>query len=204
MRKMMVARCRRRPAAERLRPRRRRPGAARRVPVARQAPLVIPPDYALVPPQAGAARPQDAPSNAQTLEALFGGRAEPQRGRAQRGGGGGRRHRRSRHPLHRGRSGDQCGRQGRDHARHRRGARGRWAGREGERFAEVTPIAPAAEQGPRCSFRSSLRRSRGTPRSTRLRAGSASDQNAAVSETTTLASAIEPVPSWPLLKLGCR
>ena len=41
--------------------------------VARQAPLVIPPDYALVPPQAGAARPQDAASNAQTLEALFGG-----------------------------------------------------------------------------------------------------------------------------------
>ena len=40
--------------------------------VARQAPLVIPPDYALVPPQAGAARPQDASSNAQTLEALFG------------------------------------------------------------------------------------------------------------------------------------
>jgi hypothetical protein len=40
--------------------------------VARQAPLVIPPDYALVPPQAGAARPQDAASNAQTLEALFG------------------------------------------------------------------------------------------------------------------------------------
>ena len=45
--------------------------------VARQAPLVIPPDYALVPPQPGAARPQDVGVNgqAQTLEALFGGSA---------------------------------------------------------------------------------------------------------------------------------
>jgi hypothetical protein len=43
--------------------------------VARQAPLVIPPDYALVPPQAGAARPQDQQGNAQTLDALFGGSA---------------------------------------------------------------------------------------------------------------------------------
>jgi len=43
--------------------------------VARQAPLVIPPDYALVPPQPGAARPQDAQGQAQTLDALFGGRA---------------------------------------------------------------------------------------------------------------------------------
>ncbi|MBB5714246.1 DUF3035 domain-containing protein [Sphingomonas aerophila] len=40
--------------------------------VARQAPLVIPPDFALTPPQPGAARPQDSTSNAQTLEALFG------------------------------------------------------------------------------------------------------------------------------------
>ncbi len=43
--------------------------------VARQAPLVIPPDYALVPPQPGAARPQDVSTQAQTLEALFGGTA---------------------------------------------------------------------------------------------------------------------------------
>ena len=45
--------------------------------VARQAPLVIPPDYTLVPPQPGAARPQDAGGNAQaqTLQALFGGAA---------------------------------------------------------------------------------------------------------------------------------
>ena len=43
--------------------------------VARQAPLVIPPDFALVPPQPGAARPQDTAANAQTLDALFGGTA---------------------------------------------------------------------------------------------------------------------------------
>jgi len=45
--------------------------------VARQAPLVIPPDFALVPPAPGAARPQDTASNAQTqtLDALFGGPA---------------------------------------------------------------------------------------------------------------------------------
>lgn len=44
--------------------------------VARQAPLVIPPDFALRPPQPGAPRPQDAggPSQ-QALEALFGGSA---------------------------------------------------------------------------------------------------------------------------------
>ncbi len=40
--------------------------------VARQAPLVIPPDYALVPPQPGAARPQDSVGQQQTLEAIFG------------------------------------------------------------------------------------------------------------------------------------
>ena len=45
--------------------------------VARQAPLVIPPDYALVPPQPGAAAATGAGVNAQsqTLEALFGGAA---------------------------------------------------------------------------------------------------------------------------------
>ena len=41
--------------------------------VARQAPLVIPPDYSLVPPQPGTARPQDSAAQAQTLQALFGG-----------------------------------------------------------------------------------------------------------------------------------
>lgn len=43
--------------------------------VARQAPLVIPPDFTLVPPKPGAARPQDSNPNALTLEALFGGTA---------------------------------------------------------------------------------------------------------------------------------
>lgn len=43
--------------------------------VARQAPLVIPPDYALVPPKPGAARPQDNNPSALALEALFGGPA---------------------------------------------------------------------------------------------------------------------------------
>ena len=41
--------------------------------VARQAPLVIPPDFALVPPQPGAPRPQDTAPAAQALDALFGG-----------------------------------------------------------------------------------------------------------------------------------
>ena len=41
--------------------------------VARQAPLVIPPDYSLVPPQPGAARPQDNNPSQQALDALFGG-----------------------------------------------------------------------------------------------------------------------------------
>lgn len=43
--------------------------------VARQAPLVIPPDYSLVPPQPGAARPGDNSAQAQALDALFGGSA---------------------------------------------------------------------------------------------------------------------------------
>ena len=43
--------------------------------VARQAPLVIPPDFALVPPAPGAIRPQDQGAQTQTLDALFGGAA---------------------------------------------------------------------------------------------------------------------------------
>ena len=43
--------------------------------VARQAPLVIPPDFALTPPTPGVARPQDNSAQAQTLDALFGGSA---------------------------------------------------------------------------------------------------------------------------------
>lgn len=40
--------------------------------VARQAPLVIPPDFALVPPTPGAARTQGNNPQAQALDALFG------------------------------------------------------------------------------------------------------------------------------------
>lgn len=43
--------------------------------VQRQAPLVIPPDFALTPPTPGAPRPVDRSSQQQTLEALFGGTA---------------------------------------------------------------------------------------------------------------------------------
>ncbi|OYW21395.1 MULTISPECIES: DUF3035 domain-containing protein [unclassified Sphingomonas] len=43
--------------------------------VARQAPLVIPPDYSLTPPKPGAARPQDTGPSALALEAMFGGAA---------------------------------------------------------------------------------------------------------------------------------
>lgn len=42
---------------------------------ARQAPLVIPPDFALVPPQPGAPRPQDTSPSNQAMDALFGGPA---------------------------------------------------------------------------------------------------------------------------------
>lgn len=41
--------------------------------VARQAPLVIPPDFSLTPPKPGAARANDVSPNAQALDALFGG-----------------------------------------------------------------------------------------------------------------------------------
>jgi hypothetical protein len=43
--------------------------------VSRQAPLVVPPDFALAPPQPGAARPQDGGTQEQVLDALFGGPA---------------------------------------------------------------------------------------------------------------------------------
>ena len=43
--------------------------------VARQPSLVIPPDFALVPPQPGAARTQGNNPQAQAIEALFGGPA---------------------------------------------------------------------------------------------------------------------------------
>ncbi len=40
--------------------------------VQRQAPLVIPPDFALTPPQPGAPRPTDTSAQQQALDALFG------------------------------------------------------------------------------------------------------------------------------------
>lgn len=43
--------------------------------VQRQAPLVVPPDFALSPPAPGAPRPADRSTQQQTLEALFGGPA---------------------------------------------------------------------------------------------------------------------------------
>jgi hypothetical protein len=43
--------------------------------VQRQSPLVVPPDFALVPPQQGAPRPAETNSQQQTLDALFGGPA---------------------------------------------------------------------------------------------------------------------------------
>ena len=47
--------------------------------VARRAPLVVPPDFALNPPQPGAPRPQEADSSTQALQAMFG--EEPRRRR---------------------------------------------------------------------------------------------------------------------------
>ncbi|CAN5539435.1 hypothetical protein BH09PSE4_BH09PSE4_23380 [soil metagenome] len=44
--------------------------------VARQAPLVIPPDFSLVPPQPGAAATQGNNPQAQALDAMFGGPAQ--------------------------------------------------------------------------------------------------------------------------------
>ena len=43
--------------------------------VQRQAPLVIPPDFELVPPQPGAPRPAEGTAAQQALDALFGGPA---------------------------------------------------------------------------------------------------------------------------------
>ena len=43
--------------------------------VQRQAPLVVPPDFQLVPPQPGAPRPAEGTAAQQALDALFGGPA---------------------------------------------------------------------------------------------------------------------------------
>jgi hypothetical protein len=52
-----------------------RPGGPDEFAVARQAPLVIPPDFSLAPPKPGAARANDVSPTAQALDALFGGSA---------------------------------------------------------------------------------------------------------------------------------
>lgn len=44
--------------------------------VSRQAPLAVPPDFALTPPEPGAPRPQTPSASQQALEALFGGPAQ--------------------------------------------------------------------------------------------------------------------------------
>jgi Protein of unknown function (DUF3035) len=44
--------------------------------VQRQAPLVVPPDFHLVPPAPGAPRPVEGTASQQALEALFGGPAQ--------------------------------------------------------------------------------------------------------------------------------
>ena len=43
--------------------------------VSRQAPLVVPPDFSLTPPNPGAPRPQDNDASSRALDALFGGPA---------------------------------------------------------------------------------------------------------------------------------
>ena len=57
--------------------------------VQRQAPLIVPPDFALTPPAPGAPRPDDRTLQQQTLEALFGGpaaRSEVERNAISRAG----------------------------------------------------------------------------------------------------------------------
>lgn len=48
--------------------------------VGRAQPLVVPPDFALVPPRPGAPRPQEADSSTQALNALFGGQSQASAG----------------------------------------------------------------------------------------------------------------------------
>ena len=57
--------------------------------VQRQMPLVVPPDFALTPPQPGAPRPANTNTQSQTLDALFGGqspRSEIERNTTSRAG----------------------------------------------------------------------------------------------------------------------
>lgn len=51
--------------------------------VAREAPLVIPPNFSLTPPQPGAARPQDVDPSQLALTAMFGGPAPRSAGETQ-------------------------------------------------------------------------------------------------------------------------
>lgn len=58
--------------------------------VQRQAPLVVPPDFALTPPKPGAPRPSNSGVQQQTLDALFGGpapRSEVERATVGQAGG---------------------------------------------------------------------------------------------------------------------
>jgi hypothetical protein len=58
--------------------------------VARRAPLVVPPDFALQPPSPGTPRPQEADSSTQALQAMFGGpapRSVPESSALTRAGG---------------------------------------------------------------------------------------------------------------------
>ncbi len=48
--------------------------------VGRAQPLVVPPDFALVPPRPGEPRPQEADSSTQALNALFGGQSRASAG----------------------------------------------------------------------------------------------------------------------------
>ena len=88
--------------------------------VAREAPLVIPPDYALTPPQPGAARPQDVSPANQALDAMFGGPAQRSASEAATLDAAGDQTDDPGVPLRRRRSRHQRGRQGRHHHRHRR------------------------------------------------------------------------------------
>ncbi|UAK24889.1 DUF3035 domain-containing protein [Sphingomonas nostoxanthinifaciens] len=57
-------------------------GAPDEFAVGRQAPLTVPPDFALAPPRPGQPRPQEADSSTQALSALFGGSQPVSQGEA--------------------------------------------------------------------------------------------------------------------------
>ena len=58
--------------------------------VARRAPLVVPPDFNLVPPRPGAPRPQEADTSTQALSAMFGTQSPVSQGEAAIAGQAGR------------------------------------------------------------------------------------------------------------------